>query len=243
MGGMSLRVFAVTWLMVAALLGGASAQSIGTKPSERVVTKAAFVVEEFFQDPQFAPMRATVNDAYGVIVVPELLQGGFFIGADYGVGVLVLRNLQTLGWSEPSFVRVAGGSFGLQFGGKTSDVIITLMNPGAVNEVLSRKVTLGGQAGLAVGPVGADIGAATTTNLGRDVYVFARSKGLFGGFAIDGSVVWTSDKWNAEYYDRPVTPYQIVKDLEVQNPVSAPLQSALARLSTTPLPNTASGSQ
>ena len=95
-----------------------------------VVDKARIVVESFLNDPDFEQMRVYVQNAYGVLIIPDLLKGGFFIGVEHGTGVLLARDPQSGDWSQPAFFDLWGGSFGLQFGGQTSDAIFTLMNAG-----------------------------------------------------------------------------------------------------------------
>jgi lipid-binding SYLF domain-containing protein len=90
-------------------------------------------------------------------------------------------------------------------------VVFTIMNEGAVNKLLAHGIKLGADAAVAAGRLGAGVGAATTTHLGEDIYVFAKSKGLFGGFWLDGAYVAPKDDWNEAYYGRPVDAREIVR--------------------------------
>ena len=148
----------------------------GRRDQQLVVDKARIVVETFLNDPDFAKMRVYVQNAYAVLIVPDLLKGGFFIGVEHGTGVLLARDPQSGTWSEPAFYDIWGGSFGLQFGGQTSDAIFTIMNPGAVQKLLSSRFQLGADASVAVGELGAGVGAGTTVQFGEDVYAFARNR-------------------------------------------------------------------
>ena len=168
------------------------------------------MVEEFLNDTDFAKMRVYVQNAYAVLIIPDLLKGGFFIGVEHGTGVLLARDPQSGSWSEPAFFDIWGGSFGLQFGGQTSDAIFTLMNPGALQKLLTSKFQIGADASVAVGELGAGVGAGTTVQFGEDVYAFARNKGLFGGLALDGTYAQSRDDWNKIFYGQPLTASQIV---------------------------------
>ena len=86
------------------------------------------------------------------------------------------------------------------------------MNEGAVNQLIANKVQFGGDMGIALGRIGAGVGAGTTTQFGEDVYVFSKSKGLFGGVALDGTVVAPKHDWNESFYGRPVDPMKIVRE-------------------------------
>ncbi len=82
--------------------------------------------------------------------------------------------------------------------------------------------------GVAAGPIG--IGAAASTaNLSADVISFSRSKGLYGGIALDGAVVAVRDALNQAYYGKQVTPTDILIRHEVRNPQAAGLIQAVAK--------------
>ena len=201
-----------------ALLFSASAVAVwGLVPAaawangqQLVVDKARIVVESFLNDPDFEQMRVYVQNAYGVLIIPDLLKGGFFIGVEHGTGVLLARDPQSGDWSQPAFFDLWGGSFGLQFGGQTSDAIFTLMNAGAVQKLMSSRFQMGADASVAVGELGAGVGAGTTVQFGEDIYAFTRNMGLYGGLALDGTYVMPQDDWNRAFYGQPLTAEQIV---------------------------------
>ncbi|MGH6943699.1 MAG: lipid-binding SYLF domain-containing protein [Geminicoccaceae bacterium] len=186
-----------------------------TDGQQRLVERARLALDSFYDDPNFQNMRVYVQNAYAVLVVPELLKGGFFVGAEYGIGVLLVRDPQTGAFGKPAFYDLYGGSLGLQIGGQTSDLVLTIMNQGAVDRLLTQGIKLGADAGVAAGRLGGTVGAATTTHFGEDVYAFAKSKGLFGGFWVNGTYLKPKDDWNRAYYGRPVQAKDIVRDREV----------------------------
>lgn len=196
---------------------------------QRLVDRARIVVEEFQADNRFASMRVYAQNAYAALIFPDLLKGGFFVGVEYGRGVMLARDIRSGAWSQPAFFDLISGSLGLQFGGQASDVIFTVMNDGAVKRILSAKFQLGTDASVAAGPVGVGVGAGTTVQFGEDIYVFARGKGLYGGLGVEGSYFRPKEDWNAAYYGRSVTPAQALYEQAVSNPGSAALREALAR--------------
>lgn len=207
--GSAKRMVAVLGLVLIGLLGVAGpAEATG---QQRVVERARLALDAFVDDPSFEEMRIYVQNAYAVFVVPELLRGGFLFGAEYGIGVLLVRDPQTGAWGQPAFYALYGGSFGLQIGGQSSDVVFTIMNQGAVDRLISHGVQFGADAAVAAGRLGAGVGAATTTHFGEDIYVFAKNKGLFGGFWLDGAYVSPKHDWNEAYYGRPVDPREILR--------------------------------
>lgn len=212
----SMRRILIALGLVLGMVGasGAHADSTG---QQRVVERARLALDAFLDDPNFTDMRAYVQNAYGVLIVPEMLKAGFFFGAEYGIGVFLVRDQTTGHWGQPAFYDLYGGSFGLQFGGQSSDVVFTIMNEGAVDKILTSdvKVQFGADAGMAVGRIGAGVGAGTTTHFGEDIYVFAKSKGLYGGVSVDGTFVVPNADWNQAYYGHPVSPEEIVRSRQV----------------------------
>lgn len=200
--------FGIAGLIILAMVTlGSMAQA---NDQQRAVDRARLVAQDFLDDSNFKDMRVYVQNAYAVLVVPDMLQAGFIIGAEHGLGVLLVRDRQTGAWSDPAFYDVYGGSLGLQLGGQSSDVIFTIMNPDAIDKLLSSRFKLGADASMSVGRIGAGVGAGTTIQFGEDVYVFSRNQGLYGGLALDGSVVIPRDEWNASYYGRPISPTDII---------------------------------
>jgi lipid-binding SYLF domain-containing protein len=218
-------------------LGASAAVAIGGVPAaawandqQLIVDRARIVVESFLNDPDLQQMRVYVQNAYGVLIIPDLLKGGFFVGVEHGTGVLLARDPQSGDWSQPAFFDLWGGSLGLQFGGQTSEAIFTLMNPGAVKQILSSRFQMGADASVAVGELGAGFGAGTTIQFGEDIYAFARNMGLFGGLAVDGTCVKPQDEWNAAFYGQPLTAEQIVsKRMAPEVLGTQALREALAR--------------
>ena len=182
---------------------------------QQLVERSRLVLDAFLADPEYQDIRVYVQNAYAVLIMPEVLKAGFLFGVDYGSGVLLVRDPQSGEWGEPAFYSIGGGSIGLQVGVQASDMIFTIMNEGAVDKLLVHGVKFGADAGVAAGPLGASVGAATTTHLGEDVYVWGRSQGLFGGFWLDGTMVLPKNSWNEAYYGRPMQPEEIVRQRKV----------------------------
>lgn len=225
------RRFAIiaTALFVASLVLPAMwvKSAAASSEQERTIERARLVVESFLDNHLYEHMRVYVQNAYAVLVVPDMLQAGFIIGAEHGLGVLLVRDRQTGEWSNPAFYDIYGGSFGLQLGGQSSDAIFTIMNPEAIDKLLTSRFKLGADAGMSVGRIGAGVGAGTTVQFGEDVYVFAQNEGLYGGLALDGSVVVPRNSWNEAYYGRPIQPADIIQTESQRDPGSDQLRSTL----------------
>ncbi len=198
---------------------------------QQAVDEATNVIEHLRSgnDDIAAKARQLMHNARAVLIVPELVKGGFFFGAQGGTGVLVARAGQH-DWSNPAFYAMGAGSFGLQIGIEVSKVVLIVMSDHALDALMKNKVKLGAEAGLAVATLGAGGEASTTTHGGADIYVIAESKGLFGGVAIEGGVVGPRKEWNASYYGPNTTTRDIIIRRKVSNPGATGLQNSLDKI-------------
>src|SRR5580704_3077468 len=167
--------------------------------------------------------------AYGIAVIPDVTQVAFFFGGRHGNGVLTVRDTLNSPWSNPVFVSLTGGSWGLQVGAQSSDIILVFTTKSGVEGIAGGKLTLGADASVAAGPVGRQGTAATDVSL-AEIYSYARTRGLFGGIAIDGSVIAIDKSANSALYGkRGVTATEIFSGQAPAAPETA--QRFLARLS------------
>jgi lipid-binding SYLF domain-containing protein len=219
----------VTTLLLAFLvLFAAGASSAQAKDSEVIVFKAAASVERMRSDGNFKiNIEPTLKRAKAVLIVPELLKGGFFVGAEYGNGVLMMRGADGR-FSPPAFYTVGGGSFGLQIGLQSSEMMFFIMTDRGLKAVVEDRFRAGAGIGLAVGLLGAGGSASTTTAMGPDIYAFSQAVGVFGGISLDGMTIQPRYSLNAEYYGGNPAPDQIIQG-GVSNNHADQLRRALDR--------------
>ncbi|MCP5366261.1 MAG: lipid-binding SYLF domain-containing protein [Hyphomicrobiales bacterium] len=172
--------------------------------------------------------RREMQKAAGVVIFPEVLKAAFVVGGEGGNGVLLARKDDGT-WTYPAFYTMGAGSVGLQIGGQASEIILVLRNKGAVDAVIKNQGKLGGDLEVTVGTIGAGIEGATTTNLGADILVFARSAGVYGGLSLEGAVLARRNDWNEAYYADGATATGIVQQGKYANPKADPLRDALAK--------------
>ena len=218
---------ALAAVLAAALLVPVLARTaVAASPAEELVAESRFSIERLLDDPGLPQLKTYVKNARGVLIIPELVKGGFIVGAEAGSGVLMVRGSDGT-WSSPAFYTLAAGSVGLQIGGQVSEVVFTLMTEGAVEALLTNGFKLGVDASVAVGPFGAGIEASTTTNLNVDIYAFAKTVGLFGGGSLEGAKLFSRKSWNDAYYGAPASPRAVVIERIFFNPQAEKLRSAL----------------
>lgn len=159
---------------------------------------AADVIQEIMATPDKGIPSSILSGASCVVVVPHYKKGAFVIGAQYGQGVATCRTPR--GWSAPVFVKLEGGSFGWQIGGQSTDLVLVAMNQKGLQDMLKSKFKIGGDAAASAGPVGRNAQAGTDWKLNAEFLTYSRSKGLFAGLDLDGTVLEpNNDDMRAEY--------------------------------------------
>lgn len=170
---------------------------------------ARTVIDEIMQTPDRGIPNGIVKQATCIAVVPSEKKGAFIVGAQYGQGVVTCRTGH--GWSGPVFIRLAGGSFGLQIGGQGTDLVLVAVNDKGLQDLMKSKFKIGGDASASAGPVGRNAQAATDISMRAELLTYSRSKGLFAGIDLDGtSVSQNSDDTNV-YYGAPHNFDQVLK--------------------------------
>lgn len=200
----------LTLLAVFALGSCRSVGEFGSEP-EQLIERSRISFQSMMGDNQYPGLVDLATRAKAIIVVPSLLRAAFFFGGRGGNAVMLVRGADGQ-WSPPAFYTLGGISWGLQFGGQSSELVITVMTEKGLNALLRRQVTLGADAGVAIGELGKGVNAATGIGLKSDMYAFARSEGLFVGVSLEGSVIAPRETWNQQVYGEQATPDSILVD-------------------------------
>jgi lipid-binding SYLF domain-containing protein len=173
------------------------------------VQRAAEVYQEFVQSPDHKVPQALRDRAKAIAVFPKVLKGAIGFGARHGKGVISYK-VADGSWSPPAFLTLTGGSWGLQIGVESADVILYFMTDESVRSLLKSKFTLGAKAGVAAGPAGRTAEADTDIKLNAEIYSYARSKGLFAGLSLEGASVSPDQESVRDFYGQDVSPEAIL---------------------------------
>jgi lipid-binding SYLF domain-containing protein len=200
-----MKRFSAAAVTVAMLMVGAAQVSYAAAGGDTDKAKlddrlesARQVLDEVMSVPDKGIPQSILAGAACVVVVPHYKKGAFVIGAQYGQGVATCRTPR--GWSAPVFVKLEGGSFGWQIGGQSTDLILVAMNQDGLQHMLHNKFKIGADAAASAGPVGRNAQAGTDWKLNAEFLTYSRSKGLFAGLDLDGTVLsQNDDDTRAEY--------------------------------------------
>ena len=192
--------------------GSAREDSVARLQSSVEVLKAIMAM------PDKGIPEEVLDNAKCILVVPDLIKGGFIIGGKHGRGVATCRT--TNGWSAPAFVSVGGGSWGLQIGVEGVDLVMLVMNDQGFQHLLSSKFQLTGEGSAAAGPVGRHASAGTDWKMNTQVLTYSRSKGAFAGLTLEGAVVQQDDDSTRAIYGKSMK-FRNILSGRVSTPKSA----------------------
>jgi len=191
-------------VLLTTMSGAMFAKDDDDKTSDQVkrINAAANVLDEIMGAPDKGIPEEVMESAKCVAVVPSMIKGGFIVGARYGKGVATCRT--TTGWSAPAPITLAGGSWGLQFGGEAVDLVLLVMNDRGMQHLLSSKFKLGAEGSVAAGPVGRQTEANTDWKMRSEVLSYSRARGVFAGLELNGAVIKQDEDDTRILYGRAV---------------------------------------
>ena len=195
----------------------AFAASSRTDLQDRIEAARTVLDQIMAAEDRTVPMNI-LQQATCVAVVPGMIKGAFVFGAQYGQGVVTCRTGH--GWSAPVFIRLAGGSWGLQIGGQSTDLILVAVNDRGMQDLLKNKFKIGADASAAAGPVGRAGQAATDWKMNAELLSYSRNKGVFAGISLDGTGVSQNREDTEVFYGAPQNFENVLKG-NVPVPASA----------------------
>src|SRR6201981_3822732 len=185
------------------LVGTCAWAGSGREDSVARLDSSVQVLHAIMATPDKGIPEEVLSNAKCILVVPNMIKGGFIFGGKHGRGVATCRTAE--GWSAPAFVSVAGGSGGLQIGLEGVDLVMLGMNDQGFQHLLSSKFELTGEGSVAAGPVGRHASAGTDWKMNTEMLTYSRSKGVFAGLTLEGAVVQQDDDSTRAIYGKNMT--------------------------------------
>jgi lipid-binding SYLF domain-containing protein len=227
-----LTVWKRAFCAVAALgfMTAAAPAALAASDQQDLIEHARIVLDDLHKDKEFGNGAELMRRAKGVLIVPSLIKGGFFLGGEGGTGVLLTRG-PNRDWSYPAFYTLASASFGLQIGGEEAELIVFALTEKGLQAFMRDEFKIGAQAGLAVVTLGSTAEASTTSAFNADLVVWSSASGAYAGLTLNGSIIKPRDSWNQAYYGHAVSPASIVNKRTVKNAGADNLRTLLANQS------------
>jgi lipid-binding SYLF domain-containing protein len=223
-----MRAWIGTLVAVSLVMAAVGTQAQSSTKERQRIAEAAAVLKEIHAVPDKDIPRDLWDKAECVLVIPSLKKAAFVFGGEYGKGLMSCR--RNAGWSAPIFMELGKGSWGLQIGAQSIDLVLLVMNESGVQKLLRNKVSLGAEASIAAGPVGRDARAATDAQLQAEILSYSRTQGLFAGINLSGGVVRSDEDDNQDLYGPNVAPKDVLMSDTIKPPdATQPFMAALAR--------------
>lgn len=193
------------------------------------IASSADIFQDIVDTPESSIPLDIIQSAACIAIIPGDKRFAFFFGGEYGKGLVTCRigNRFQQRWSAPAFVMISGGSFGFQWGGSSTDLILVFRNRDGLTKLLSDKFKIGGDATAAAGPVGRHVAASTDLELHAEILTYSRSRGLFAGISLNGAVFEPDDDGDVAMYGANAGTQQILNGAV---PVPQPAENLLSKL-------------
>jgi lipid-binding SYLF domain-containing protein len=225
------RLLSVTavlcWSAAAAELPAATKEADTIDAARRTLT-------EVMAAPGNAIPASMLKDAQAVAIVPRVIKASLVFGGRHGRGVVLMRDSNG-NWGNPVFIALTGGSVGWQIGVQSTDVVLVFKTKTSLDGFMKgKRLTLGADIAVAAGPIGREAQASTDSTLEAEIYSYSRSRGLFVGASLDGSMIDVDERANGSYYGRTgVNSDAIVSGINIRVPTETEkLKAKLTDVST-----------
>lgn len=218
---------AITSICLSLLLTSTAFAASSKQDLQARIDSAKTVLEQIMSAQDKSIPMDILQEATCVGVVPGMLKGAFIFGGQYGQGIVTCRTGK--GWSAPVFIRMAGGSFGFQIGGQSTDLVLVAVNDKGFQDLLKSKFKIGADASAAAGPVGRAGQASTDWKMNAELLSYSRNKGLFAGIDLDGTSVSQNMDDTDTYYGAQHTFESILKGNVAVPPGAVPFVKSVAR--------------
>jgi len=199
----------VTLLFAAAGASGISQPTFASAREEARLIEASGVLEELKAQRDTAIPDRLLARAYGIAVIPNVIKVAAVVGGRRGSGAMVVRDVNGR-FTDPIMISITGGNVGWQIGVQSTDIVLVFTTRKSIEGITDGKLTLGGDASVAAGPVGRAASAATDQNFTAEVYSYSRNRGIFAGISIDGSVIAIDTKSNNKLYGKTAPAKEII---------------------------------
>jgi SH3 domain-containing YSC84-like protein 1 len=212
------KTMSVLTIALICLFGTYASAGTAREDTVKRLQSSVDVLQSIMATPDKGVPEEVLSNAKCILVVPDLIKGGFIFGGKHGRGVASCRT--SAGWSAPAFVSIGGGSWGLQIGVEGVDLVMLVMNDQGFQHLLSSKFALSGEGSVAAGPVGRHASAGTDWKMNTEMLTYSRSKGVFAGLTLEGAVIEQDDDSTRAIYGKHMR-FRNILSGKVTTPASA----------------------
>lgn len=170
------------------------------KKADKTLQRSLQALNNIMEDPENYIPPSLIIQSEGIVILPgafKLAVG--YAGGQGARGIALVRKADG-SWSDPFFVSLGEGSLGLQVGAQISDIFLLFRDKNDLLELYETELTLGGDVGVAAGPVSRGASAVTDFEFESEIYTYSHSNGLFAGVCFKGGVLTYNNRINESLF-------------------------------------------
>lgn len=178
------------------VLAAGSAFAIDQQQAQGLVDTARVTFRDMIKADHSKALEDHLEEAMGVLIVPNMFKAGFVLGGAGGTGVLLVKDQETGQWSYPAFYTLSSAIFGAQIGAESAQMVTVIKTQQALDNFLASSFAVNGDASATAGP----FGRGAKVNLTTSLITFTQSKGAYVGVSLEGFSIRTRNDYNQAYY-------------------------------------------
>jgi len=227
--GPAFKLLVLVLFVLLVLNSSPASDSSDSKSGENKIERSIEVIKELAALKDEGIPGRLLDRAQGLAILPGVVKAAWALGGQFGSGIVVVKK-EDGSWSNPLFIKLAGGSFGPQLGVQKADLVLVFKNRRGVEDIAKNKITLGADLSISAGPVGRSAEASTDLEMEAEIYSYSKSKGLFAGLALNGGTLQVDKKANKAFYGSELPAQKILDDSLKTFPAVNKLQATLDSL-------------
>jgi len=170
------------------------------KKANKTLHKSVIAMDHIMDDPDNSIPPSLIDQSEGIVIFPDAFKIAFGVVGGQGARGIALVRQYDGSWGNPFFVSLGEGSFGLQLGAQKTDIVLLFKDRNAIMDLGNTEITLGGDVGVAAGPVSKGSSATTDIKFDSEIYSYCSSRGLFAGISFKGGVLTYNESVNESLY-------------------------------------------
>ncbi len=189
-----------TTIFAASFSGGIPGEDKDEKKASKTLERSVDALEHIMADPENYIPPSLMIQSEGIVILPGAFKLAAGVAGGQGArGIAMIRKADGA-WSNPFFVSLGEGSLGIQLGAQKSDIVLLFKDKEDLLKLEELALTLGGDVGVAAGPVSRGASAITDIKFDSEIYSYALSNGLFAGISFKGGVLTYNQRLNESMY-------------------------------------------
>jgi lipid-binding SYLF domain-containing protein len=189
-------------LLAASFSEGFSRVEKNEKKANKTLVRSVEALDHIMADPENYIPPSLIIQSEGIVIFPGAFKLAVGVAGGQGARGIAMIRRSNGAWSNPFFVTLGEGSLGVQLGAQKSDIVLLFKEKSDLIELEETELTLGGDVGVAAGPVSRGASTMTDIKFESEIYSYSLSNGLFAGVSFKGGVLTYNQRFNESLYGK-----------------------------------------